>query len=111
MNQERIFRIGTAAACEIVVPDGIPSNVVWVHLTISEEGMHLLTIVEHGIVCCVNGNAVSQQYWGHSAILCPQSHGETTGGKRTPFCQPVTLSTPILLWIGPSIKQFKMESK
>lgn len=63
MNQERIFRIGTAAACEIVVPDGIPSNVVWVHLTISEECMHLLTIVEHGIVCSVNGNAVSQQYW------------------------------------------------
>lgn len=63
MNQERIFRIGTAAACEIVVPDGIPANVVWVHLAISDEGMHLLTIVEHGIVCCVNGNAVSQQYW------------------------------------------------
>lgn len=63
MNQERIFRIGTAAACEIIVPDGIPSNVVWAHLTISEDGMHLLTIVERGIVCCVNGNAVSQQYW------------------------------------------------
>ena len=47
---------------------------------------------------------VSSHCWmwllGHSAILCPQSHGETTGGKRTPFCQPVTLSTPILLWIG-----------
>ena len=30
------------------------------------------------------------------AILCCQSHGEATGGKGTPFCQPVTLSSPIL---------------
>ena len=33
---------------------------------------------------------------GHSAILCHQSLGETTGEKGTPFCQPVPLSTPIL---------------
>ena len=33
---------------------------------------------------------------GHLAILCHQSLGETTGEKGTPFCQPVTLSTPIL---------------
>lgn len=63
MNRERIFRIGTATACEIEIPEGIPANVVWVHLAISAEGMHLLTVVERGIVCCVNGNAVSQQYW------------------------------------------------
>ena len=31
-----------------------------------------------------------------AAILCCQSHGEATGGKGTPFCQPVTLSSPIL---------------
>ena len=63
MSQERIFRIGTAAVCEIVIPDGIPANVVWAHLAVHDEGMHLLTIVEHGIACSVNGNAVSQQYW------------------------------------------------
>ena len=33
---------------------------------------------------------------GHSAILCHQSLGETSGEKGTPFGQPVTLSTPIL---------------
>ena len=63
MNKERIFRIGTASACEILISDGVPANVVWVQLSISDEGMHLLTIVEHGIVCRVNGNVVSQQYW------------------------------------------------
>lgn len=63
MNKERIFRIGTASACEIVIPDGIPANAEWVRLAISESGMHLLTVVEHGIDCYVNGNAVSQQYW------------------------------------------------
>lgn len=63
MNKERIFRIGTTAACEIVVPGGIPANAVWIHLAISDESMHLLTIVERGISCSVNGNVVSQRYW------------------------------------------------
>lgn len=63
VNKERIFRIGTAAACEIVVQDGMPANVVWVHLAVSSEGMHLLTIVEQGITCSVNGNVVAKQYW------------------------------------------------
>lgn len=63
VNKERVFRIGTASACEIIVPEGIPSNVVWVHLAINDDSMHLLTVVEHSITCCVNGNTVSNQYW------------------------------------------------
>ena len=43
---------------------------------------------------------VSSDCWmwllGRSAILYPQSHGETTRGTGTSFCQPVTLSTRIL---------------
>ena len=37
---------------------------------------------------------------GWSAILCHQSQGEITGTKEMPFCQLVTLSTPILWHAG-----------
>ena len=38
------------------------------------------------------------QTWllGQSAILCRYLHGEITGTKGMPFCQPMTLRTPIL---------------
>lgn len=63
---ERIFRIGTSSECEIVVPGGEPADMIWVQLAISTSSMHLLTVMNSGIKCSVNGNPVTKQYWVHA---------------------------------------------
>lgn len=60
---ERIFRIGTAKSCEIIVKNGIPANVVWVRIAANDDGTHLLIVDEPEINCYVNGTRITTQYW------------------------------------------------
>ena len=73
------------------------------HQTVSPPGICLSLPGLHGVLAAQFSGVTSHcrtRLLSWLAILCHESQREITGTKGRPFCQSVTLSTPILWQVG-----------